>query len=246
MTKIEGRNPVIEAFKGKRKFNKIYIQEGITGDKIDWIITQARNNNVEIERVSGHMLAQMASSHAHQGVIAMAEPIKLSSIQQILELARQKGEAPLVLILDQIQDPHNFGAVIRTAYAAGAHGVIYQKKRAATITPVVIKSSAGAVEHLKLAEVVNINYAIKELKDAGLWIAGADMEGEKTYFAADLRGPLGLVIGNEGEGLHRLVKERCDFLVKIPMQGNLGSLNASVAAAILIFEVIRQRSQDIT
>jgi 23S rRNA (guanosine2251-2'-O)-methyltransferase len=243
MTKIEGRNPVIEAFKGKRQLNKIYIQEGIRGDKIDRIITQARNNKVKIERVSRNRLTQMASSHAHQGVIAMAEPIKLSSIRQILELAGEKGEAPLVIILDQIQDPHNFGAIIRTGYAAGAHGLVFQKKRAATITPVVIKSSAGAVEHFKLAEVANINYAINELKDAGLWIAGADMEGEKSYFAADLKGPVGLVIGNEGEGLHRLVKERCDFLIKIPMQGKLGSLNASVAAAILIFEVVRQRSQ---
>lgn len=159
----------------------------------------------------------------------------------IVAYAQERGESPFIVILDQIQDPQNFGAIIRTAYAAGAHGVIYQDKRAAGITPVVVKSSAGAIEHILLAEVKNINQTIEELKKAGLWIVGADMAGETLYYNADFKGPIGLVIGSEGKGLRRLVKENCDFLVQIPMPGEFSSLNASVAAAILIYEVLRQR-----
>ncbi len=243
MAKIEGRNPVIEALKGKREIHEIFVQEGISGDKIDWIINEAEKRGINIKRVNKNRLNRLAESHAHQGIIAMADSIKLVSPQEILEFARSRGEKPFVVILDQIQDPHNFGSIIRTAYAAGAHGIIYQKVRAASITPVVIKSSAGAVEHIKLAQVSNINYAIDSLKDMGLWIAGADMEGEQLHFEADLKGSLGIVIGSEGKGLRRLVREKCDFLIKIPMKGKLGSLNASVAAAVVIYEVLRQKEK---
>ncbi|MDI3548762.1 MAG: rRNA (guanosine2251-2-O)-methyltransferase [Halanaerobiales bacterium] len=242
MAKIEGRNPVIEALKGKRRLERILIQQGIGGNKIDWIIDQARKKGIKVERLAKKKLDQMALSHAHQGVIALGEPVKIASPQEMIELAAERDEAPFIIILDQIQDPHNFGSIIRTAYAAGAHGIIFQKRRAAGITPVVVKSSAGAIEHLMLAEVTNINYTIDELKEAGLWIAGADMEGEELYFQADLKGPIGIVIGSEGAGLRHLVKEKCDFLLKIPMKGILGSLNASVAAAIIIYEVVRQRA----
>ncbi len=241
MDKIEGRNPVIEALKGKRKIEKILIQEGIKGGKIEEIINAAKKKGIRIERVPRTKLDQIASSHSHQGIIAYAEEKELVSPMDIVNYAREKDEPPFIVILDQIQDPQNFGAIIRTAYAAGAHGVIYQDKRAAGITPVVVKSSAGAIEHIKLSEVKNINHTIEELKEAGLWIAGADMEGDMLYYEVDLKGPIGLVIGSEGKGLRRLVRENCDFLVKIPMPGEFSSLNASVAAAILIYEVLRQR-----
>jgi len=241
MDKIEGRNPVIEALKGTRKIEKILIQEGIRGGKIDEIIKTAKDRGIRVERISRTKLDHMASSHSHQGIIAFAEKKELVTPMDIVNHARDRGEAPFIVILDQIQDPQNFGAIMRTAYAAGAHGVIFQDKRAAGITPIVVKSSAGAIEHILLSEVKNINYAIEELKRAGLWIAGADMAGDMLYYQADFKGPVGLVIGSEGKGLRRLVRENCDFLVKIPMPGEFSSLNASVAAAILIYEVLRQR-----
>ncbi len=241
MVKIEGRNPVIEALKGKRKIEKILIQEGIKGQKIDEIIKAAQEKGIRIQRVSRTKLDHIGVSHSHQGIIAFAEKKELVTALDIVAYAQERGESPFIVILDQIQDPQNFGAIIRTAYAAGAHGVIYQDKRAAGITPVVVKSSAGAIEHILLAEVKNINQTIEELKKAGLWIVGADMAGETLYYNADFKGPIGLVIGSEGKGLRRLVKENCDFLVQIPMPGEFSSLNASVAAAILIYEVLRQR-----
>ncbi len=241
MAKIEGRNPIIEAIRGNRRIDKILIQRGISGDKIDLITKEAQNRNILIERVSKNQLDNIASSHSHQGIIAFAEPVQLVLPREIIEYARGKDEDPLVIILDQIQDPHNFGSIIRTAYTAGAHGVIFQKKRAVGITPVVVKSSAGAIEHILISEVTNINNTIEELKGLGLWIAGADIKGEQFLFETDLGGPIGIVIGSEGEGLRRLVREKCDFLIKIPMKGRLGSLNASVAGAIIIYDVLRQR-----
>ncbi|MTI60597.1 MAG: 23S rRNA (guanosine(2251)-2'-O)-methyltransferase RlmB [Firmicutes bacterium] len=242
MAKIEGRNPVIEALKGNRKLDRILIKNDISGDKIDWIISQARRQGVIVERVSRDTLDKLALSHAHQGVIAMGEILTLVSVDNILEYAYQRDEQPFIIILDQIQDPHNFGSIIRTSYAAGAHGIIFQKKRAVGVTPVVAKSSAGAIEHIKLAEVTNINQTIDRLKEERLWIAGADMQGQQAHYQADLKGAIGLVIGSEGQGLRRLTREKCDFLIKIPMLGELGSLNASVAAAIIIYEIVRQRA----
>lgn len=240
---IEGRNPVVELLRGQRRVKKIYLQQGVKGNNIDWIIKKAEDNSISFQRVTKTRLNKMASSHSHQGVIAIAEQVRLYEPEAILNLAREKDEPPFVVVLDQIQDPHNFGAIMRTAYAAGVHGIIYPKNRAVDITPVVVKSSAGAVEHLMLAKVTNINYTIKDLKEAGLWIAGTDIEEAQLCYDTDLKGPLAIVIGNEGTGLRRLVKENCDFLVKIPMQGKLGSLNASVAAGIVIFEAVRQRRQ---
>lgn len=241
MAKIEGRNPVYEALRGNRRIDNILIQSGISGDKINQILMEAERQGIRIERGPRIKLDQMADSHSHQGIIAFAGEKELVSPLDIVNFAKKKSEAPFVIILDQIQDPHNFGAIIRTAYAAGAHGIIFQDKRAVGITPVVVKSSAGAIEHIKLSEVKNINDTIDGLKEAGLWIAGADMEGEQVHFQANLTGPIGLVIGSEGEGLRRLVKSKCDFLIKIPMPGAFSSLNSSVAAAVLIYEILRQR-----
>lgn len=241
MAKIEGRNPVFEALKGKRRIDNILIQKDISGDRINAIVEQAENQKIRIERVPRIKLDQMAESHSHQGVIAFAAEKKLVSPEEIISFAKEKGEKPFIVILDQIQDPHNFGAIVRTAYAAGAHGIIFQEKRAVGITPVVVKSSAGAIEHIKLSMVSNINYAIDKIKDEGVWVAGADIDGDQYYFDTDFKGSTAIVIGSEGEGLRRLVKEKCDFLVKIPMPGSLGSLNASVAAGVLIYEAVRQR-----
>ncbi len=238
---IEGRNPVVELLKGQRKVKKIYLQQGIKGKNIKWIIKKAKEKKIPLQNITKSTLDKMASSHSHQGVIATSEKIKLYSPETIINRARKRKEAPFIVILDQIQDPHNFGAIIRTAYAAGVHGIIFPKNRAVDITPVVVKASAGAVEHLMLSKVTNINYTIEDLKEAGLWVAGADIREAKLCYDSDLKGPLAIVIGNEGAGLRRLVRENCDFLVKIPMQGKLGSLNASVAAGIIIFEAVRQR-----
>ena len=241
MAKIEGRNPVYEALKGNRRIDEIFIQEGITGGKIDQIISEAEKQGIRIVRAPKRKIDQMSNTASHQGVIAHGAEKELVSPIDIVNYAEEKGELPFIIILDQIQDPHNFGAIIRTACAAGAHGVIYPKKRSAGITSVVLKSSAGAVEHIKLSEVANINFTIDVLKERGLWIIGADMEGEFYYFEQDLKIPLALVIGNEGEWIRRLVKEKCDFLINIPMPGKISSLNASTAAAIIIYEVFRQR-----
>lgn len=241
MAKIEGRNPIIEALKGNRNIEKILLQKGITGEKIKLIITKAGDKGIPIERVSKTGLDKLAGSHAHQGVMAFAEQIQIVTPREILDFAKKEGEPPFIVILDQIQDPHNFGSIIRTACAAGVHGIIYQDKRAADITPVVVKSSAGALEHILLSRVTNINNTIDQLKEEGLWIAGADIEGDQYHYKGDLKGSLGLVIGSEGSGLRRLVKEKCDFLIKIPMPGKIDSLNASVAAAVVIYEAVRQR-----
>ncbi len=241
MAKIEGRNPVFEAIKGNRSIDNILIQKGIHGERIDMIIDEAGKQGIMIEWVSKVTLDQMAESHSHQGIIALASEKQLVSPKEIIDYAKKRGEAPFIIILDQIQDPHNFGAIIRTAYAAGAHGIIFQEKRAVGITPVVVKSSAGAIEHIKLSQVTNINNEIDKLKEQGVWIAGADMDAEQRHFEADLKGALAIVIGSEGEGLRRLVKEKCDFLINIPMPGKLGSLNASVAAGVVIYEALRQR-----
>ncbi|MFP4662608.1 MAG: 23S rRNA (guanosine(2251)-2'-O)-methyltransferase RlmB [Halanaerobiales bacterium] len=241
MAKIEGRNPVLEALKGRRRIDNILIQKGIKGDRIESIIEDAQKQNIRIERVAKIKLDHLADSHSHQGIIAFAAEKQLVSPEEIVDYAKRQGESPFVIVLDQIQDPHNFGAIIRTAYAAGAHGIIYQDKRAVDITPVVLKSSAGATEHIMLSQVTNINKVIDRLKDMGLWVAGADIDGDQLHFESDLKGSLAIVIGSEGEGLRRLVREKCDFLIKIPMPGELGSLNASVAAGIIIYEAVRQR-----
>ncbi|MFW5986413.1 MAG: 23S rRNA (guanosine(2251)-2'-O)-methyltransferase RlmB [Halanaerobiales bacterium] len=242
MVRIEGRNPVLAALKGKRSVVKIYLQHGAKGSRIEEIKSRAKEDNIVLQFTEKRHMGKMADSYSHQGVIAEAEDLELYTPLDMIKKARAGEEVPFLILLDQIQDPHNFGAIIRTAQVAGAHGVIYPRHRSADITPAVMKAAAGAVEHIMLSRVTNINYTIRDLKEEGLWIAGADVKGEKEHFDFDLTGPLALVIGNEGAGLRRLVKENCDFLVRIPMYGKPSSLNASVAAGIIIYEIVRQRN----
>ena len=241
MRTIEGRNPVVEAMKADAKIQRIIIQEGIKGKTVDELVGMAKSKGIKIETASKVALNDMAETESHQGFIAYAEDYKYYEIDDILEYARSKGEAPFVVILDEIQDPHNFGSIIRTANAAGVHGIIIPKHRAAGVTSVVSKTSAGAVEHTRVAQVTNIARAIEELQEAGVWIMGGALEGDQTLYQANLKGPLGIIVGSEGEGIRRLVKEKCDFLVQIPMYGQIESLNASVAAGVMIYEAVRQR-----
>jgi len=241
MDKVEGRNPVNELLDGKRKVKEILIQKGAQGKIIDKIKDKAKKHNISIKKVSKDHLDNIASSYAHQGIIAEAEEINLVTPEDIVEYAKNQGESPFIVILDQIQDPHNFGSIIRSAHSAGAHGLIFQKRRAASITPAVLKASAGASEHLLLSQVTNINYTIEKLKELGVWVTGTDLGTEKYYDDINYEGSTAVVIGNEGSGLRRLVKENCDFLVKIPIKGKVDSLNASVAAGVIFYEVVRQR-----
>ena len=241
MANIEGRNPVIEVLKGDRKVNKIYLRNGVSGDKIETIKSKADKMGIPVKYIGKNEFNNMASSQVPQGVIALAEKIKLYQPEDILDKAEKLNESPFIVILDHIKDPYNFGAIIRTAYAAGAHGIIFPKDRAAGITSTVIKASSGAIEHIMMSKVANINYTIEKLKKRRLWIAGAGVEGASQYYEMNFDQPIAIVIGSEGEGLKRLVKENCDFLIKIPMKGDLDSLNASVAAGIMLFEVTRQR-----
>ncbi|HBM80334.1 MAG: 23S rRNA (guanosine(2251)-2'-O)-methyltransferase RlmB [Clostridiales bacterium] len=240
-TKIEGRNPVIEALKSGRTIEKIYVSKGSYEGSIRQIISMAREGNMPILEIDRAKMDFMSETKNHQGVIAIASPYKYSDVDEILEYAEEKHEPPFIVILDEICDPHNLGSILRTADACGVHGVIIPKRRAVGLTPAVAKTSAGAVEYVKVAKVTNVTSTIRLLKKKGVWIVGADMDGKRAYFEADLKGPIALVIGNEGTGIGRLVKENCDFLVDLPMRGKIASLNASVAAGILMYEVLRQR-----
>ncbi|HKL76157.1 MAG TPA: 23S rRNA (guanosine(2251)-2'-O)-methyltransferase RlmB [Halanaerobiales bacterium] len=241
MANVEGRNPVNELLKGNRKVKEILLQRDIRGEIINKIKEKSKKNNILIREVSKKHLDNIAESYSHQGVIAKAEEITLVSPEDIVEYAQNQNEPPFIIILDQVQDPHNFGSIIRSAHSAGAHGLIFQKRRAASITPAVLKASAGASEHLLLSQVTNINYTIEKLKELGVWITGTDLDTEKYYDDVDYKGSTAVVIGNEGSGLRRLVKDNCDFLVKIPIKGRVDSLNASVAAGVIFYEVVRQR-----
>lgn len=240
MALIEGKNPVIEALNSGRELNKIMIQRGLSESTVSKIFSMAEKNKIHVEYVDKKELNQISESHSHQGIIAIAKEYKYYEVDEILDIAKRKDEDPFVIILDEISDPHNLGSIIRTADAIGAHGVIVPKHRSAHITPVVSKASAGAVEYVPVAIVTNITNTIKFLKKDGLWIAAADMDGE-AFYKADLRGPLAVVIGSEGFGISRLVKKNCDFIVSMPMIGNVTSLNASVAAGIILYEAFRQR-----
>lgn len=239
---VEGRNPVIEAIRGGREIDKILIAKGSEQGSINKIIGMAKDKKIVIQYVEKAKLDSMSETKAHQGVIALVTPYSYVEVDDIIKAAEDKNEDPFIIILDEIEDPHNLGAIIRTAECGGAHGVIIPKRRAVGLTPVVIKSSAGAVEHMNIAKVSNIASTIEELKKRGIWIYGADMEGKHEYFQKDLTGPIAIVIGSEGKGIGRLIKEKCDFLVKIPMKGKVSSLNASVAASVMMYEVLRQRS----
>ncbi len=238
---IEGRNAVIEALRAGRLIDKIYIQKGETDKTLGHIASKARDAGVVVVDADRRKLDNMSRTHAHQGVIALAALREYCSVQDILEIASERGEPPFVIVCDEISDPHNLGAIIRTAEAAGVHGIVIPKRRSAGVTSIVDKTSAGAVEHMAVARVANLSSAIKDLKDAGLWIYGTAAEGSSPLWKTDLTGPICLVIGSEGDGVGRLVRENCDFLVSIPMKGKVSSLNASAAAAVLIYEVLRSR-----
>lgn len=241
MAIIEGRNPIIEALKNNRSIEKIMVNKASKDGSIKKILAMAKENKVIIQEVDRHKLDEMSESHAHQGVIAITSDYRYYDLDEILEIPKERGEDPFFIILDGITDPHNLGSIIRTADAVGAHAVIIPKRRSVQITPIVAKASAGAVEYLPVCKVTNIVNTIKTLKENGLWIAAVDMDGQ-TFYQQNLGGPLGLVVGSEGEGISRLVKQNCDFTVSMPMSGNVTSLNASVAGGILLYEVYRQRN----
>ena len=238
---IEGRNAVLEALRAGRALDKVYIARGETDKALAHIAGLARERGVSVSDCDRRKLDAMSVTKAHQGVIAVCAVREYASLDDILTLAESRGEAPFVVVCDEISDPHNLGAIIRSAECVGAHGVVIPKRRSAGLTAVVGKTSAGAAEHLPVARVANISAALQELKDRGLWVYGAAAEGSSPMWETDLTGPLARVIGSEGEGLGRLVRERCDFLVSIPLRGKVGSLNASTAAAVLMYEVLRQK-----
>lgn len=239
---IEGRNAVIEAFRSGKTVDKIFIQDGCQDGPVMTIKREAKKYNTMVKYVTKERLDQLSQTGKHQGVIAVIAAYEYAKVEDILEKAREKGEPPFIILLDNIEDPHNLGAIIRTANLAGAHGVIIPKNRAVGLTATVARTSAGALNYTPVAKVTNLGKTIEELKKEGLWFVCADMGG-KTMYDLDLKGAIGLVIGNEGEGVSRLVKEKCDFVASIPMKGDIDSLNASVAAGVLAYEIVRQRLQ---
>ena len=241
-SKIEGKNAVMEALKAGRTIDKVYIVRGEADKSLKFIASKARAAGAVVSEVDRRKLDFMSETHAHQGVIAVAAVREYSTVEEILNIAAERGEKPLIVICDEISDPHNLGAIIRTAESAGAHGIVIPKHRSAGITAIVEKTSAGAVEHMAVARVANINAAMDKLKDAGVWIFGTAADADTGLWQADLKGAAAIVIGSEGEGMSRLVAENCDFKVSIPMHGKVSSLNASAAAAIMLYEAVRQRS----
>ena len=242
---IAGRNSVGEALKSGRPLNKLLIAKGERQGSLRELAGIAKDKGILVQEVEPQRLAQLAPGQRHQGVVAMASPVEYAEVEDILAAAEAKGEAPLLVVLDELEDPHNLGAVLRSVDAAGAHGVIIPKRRSCPLSTTVAKTSAGAVEYVPVARVSNLAQTLDKLKKAGIWIAGCDMDGTENYFEASLKGPLALVIGGEGRGLGRLVKEHCDFLVRIPMQGHVNSLNASVACSLVLYEAVRQRLQNV-
>ncbi len=237
---IEGRNAVLEAFRAGKTIDKLFVLEGCQDGPVRSITREARKHDTIINYVAKERLDQISETGKHQGVIAFAAAYEYAQVEDMLALAEEKGEPPFLLFLDNIEDPHNLGAIIRTANLAGAHGVVIPKRRAVGLTATVAKTSAGALNYTPVAKVTNLGQTIEELKNRGMWFVCADMDGEVMY-RLDLKGPIGLVIGNEGEGVSRLVKEKCDFVASIPMKGEIDSLNASVAAGVLAYEIVRQR-----
>ena len=238
---VEGRNSVLELLESGKDINKIFVTRGEKHGSINKIIAIAKERRIIIVEKDKKQMDEMAQEENYQGVIAIVPPFEYVEVEDILNVAKQRGEEPFVLILDGIEDPHNLGSIIRTAETAGVHGIIIPKRRAASVNSTVNKTSAGAVEHMKIARVTNITDTIEELKQAGLWICGTDIEAEKYYYNQDLTGPLGIVIGNEGKGISEKVKKNCDFNVKIPMKGKITSLNAAVSTGIIVYEAVKQR-----
>lgn len=237
---LAGRNSVLEALRSGRSINKIFVQDGIKGGSVSEIIAVAKEIGVVIEFAKIERLDKLASGIRHQGFVALVAPIRFHSLEEVLAGAEAKGEVPFLLLLDELQDPQNVGALIRTADAAGVHGVLMPKRRSCPLNAVVAKISAGAVEYVPVVKIGNIPQTIEELKKLGFWVAGADMDGE-DYYKSNLTGPMVVVVGAEGKGLGRLVKEKCDIVVSLPMQGGVSSLNAAAAGAVLLYEVVRQR-----
>lgn len=236
---VAGRNAVLELLKSEKDINKIYVENGERHGSINEIIARAKDNRIVLVEVDKSKLDQMAENH--QGVIAVVPPFNYCEVEDILEIAKNKNEDPFILILDGIEDPHNLGSIIRTAETAGVHGIIIPKRRNVAVNSTVVKVSTGATTYVKIARVNNINDTIRKLKDAGLWIIGTDGDADTLYYNQDLKGPLGIIVGSEGFGMSKLVKENSDILIKIPMKGNITSLNASVSAGIVIYEAVKQR-----
>lgn len=237
---IEGRNAVLEAFRSGKSIDKLYVLDGCQDGPVRSIIREAKKHDTILQFVAKERLAQLSETGKHQGVIAMAAAYEYATVDDMLDLAKSKGEDPFLILLDNIEDPHNLGAIIRTANLAGAHGVIIPKRRAVGLTATVARTSAGALNYTPVAKVTNLVKTMEELKEKGLWFVCADMDGDVMY-KVNMKGPIGLVIGNEGEGVGRLVKENCDMTASIPMKGDIDSLNASVAAGVLAYEIVRQR-----
>ena len=238
--KIEGRNAVLEAFRSGKTIDKLFVVDGCQDGPVKSITREAKKHDTIINYVAKERLDQLSETGKHQGVIAISAAYDYAEVDDILKKAEEKGEAPFIIILDGIEDPHNLGAIIRTANQAGAHGIIIPKRRAVGLTPTVARTSAGAINYTPVAKVTNITQTIKDLKEKGMWFVCADMDGT-TMYDLNLTGSIGLVIGNEGEGVSKLVKENCDMIASIPMKGDIDSLNASVAAGVLAYEIVRQR-----
>ena len=239
--KVEGRNAVIELLKSDRTVNKIMVARGDRQGSINEILKLAKQNRIIVTEVDRNKLDTLSETKHHQGVIAFVAPIEYKDVDYILNVAKERGEEPFILIADEIEDPHNLGALIRSAEVAGCHGVIIPKRRAVAVTEVVSKVSVGATEYMPIARVNNINDTIRELKDKGVWIVGTDGSADTIYYKQDLTGPIAIVVGSEGRGMNKLTMKNCDFLVKIPMMGKITSLNASVSAGIVLFEALKQR-----
>lgn len=241
---IEGKNPILEALKSGVTIEKIMVAKGRKETRVQELFELAKERKIKIQYVDRKKLDYSSKTGQHQGIIAIASQYEYTDLEEILSIASTKGEKPFLLILDKITDPHNFGAIIRTANACGVHGIIIPKNRSVDISPVAVKASAGAIEYTPICKVTNLTQTIKSLKKQGIWIVGGDIQGEK-YYSKDYNDPIAIVIGNEGEGISRLIKEECDFLVSIPMSGNIESLNASVATGIILSEVQKQRSENV-
>ncbi len=237
---IEGRNAVLEAYRAGKTIDKLYVLKGCQDGPVNSILREARKHDTIVSFVAKERLDQMSETGKHQGVVAHAAAYEYAEVEDILKRAEEKGEPPFLILLDNIEDPHNLGAIIRTANLAGAHGIIIPRRRAAGLTATVAKASAGALNYTLVAKVTNLGTTIESLKERGLWFVCADMDGTVMY-DLDLKGPIGLVVGNEGEGVSRLVREKCDYIAAIPMKGDIDSLNASVAAGVLAYEIVRQR-----
>ena len=240
---LVGRNAVTEALKSGRGINKLWIASGDREGSVSEIAALAKERGIVVQYVERAKIEALAGGHRHQGVLAYVAPVPYAELDDILKAAEEKGEAPFLVLLDELEDPHNLGALLRTADATGVHGILIPKRRSVSLNATVAKTSAGAVEYVPVARIGNIAQTLKKLKEKGFWVAGADMDGEKAYYEADLTGPLVLVVGSEGRGMSRLTKEACDFIVSMPMVGRINSLNASVAGSILMYESMRQSLQ---